>query len=137
MDMNEFVSRHDSSLRLIVENEFPGIRCVGGKYSAEDHTITLYKKDIEIQCERFLGSLDALEEYTWVILAHEMGHALDTELAMLSEELWNTGSSEILYQIEVNAWNIAAEIMPLVNRDLFTFIKDESLAHCTKRLLVG
>ncbi|WP_285767822.1 hypothetical protein [Peribacillus sp. SI8-4] len=135
--MYEFVRGHDASLSLIIENEFPGNRCVGGKYSVEDHVITLYKKDIEFQCERSLGSLDRLEEYTWVILTHEMGHALDTELGVLSEELWNTGSSEILYQIELNAWNIAGELMPFVGRDLFTSIKDESLAYCTKRMLVG
>ncbi len=137
MNMNEFVSHHDSSLELIIETEFPGKRCVGGKYSAKGHSITLYKRDIEIQCERSLGSLARLEEYTWVILTHEMGHALDPDLAVLSEELYNTGKSEILYQIEVNAWNIAAGLIPFIVQDLFTFIRDESLEHCTNRLLVG
>ncbi|WP_286185084.1 hypothetical protein [Bacillus sp. SD075] len=135
--MNEFVCYHDSSLELIIEKEFPGKRCVGGKYSAIGHSITLYKRDIEIQCERSLGSLARLEEFTWVILAHEMGHALDPALAVLSEELYNTGKSEILYQIEVNAWNIAAGLIPFIVEDLFTFIRDESLEHCTNRLLVG
>ncbi|MBO1000134.1 hypothetical protein IOC57_20640 [Bacillus sp. SD075] len=137
MNMNEFVCYHDSSLELIIEKEFPGKRCVGGKYSAIGHSITLYKRDIEIQCERSLGSLARLEEFTWVILAHEMGHALDPALAVLSEELYNTGKSEILYQIEVNAWNIAAGLIPFIVEDLFTFIRDESLEHCTNRLLVG
>lgn len=137
MNMNEFVSHHDSSLKLIIEKEFPGKRCVGGKYSAKGHSITLYERDIEIQCERSLGSLARLEEYTWVILTHEMGHASDHDLAMLSEELHSTGKSEILYQIEVNAWNIAEGLIPFIDQDLFTFIRDESLAHCTNRLLVG
>lgn len=137
MNMNEFVSHHDPCLELIIEKEFPGKRCVGGKYSAKGHSITLYKRDIEIQCERSLGSLARLEEYTWVILTHEMGHALDPELAVLSEELYNTGKSEILYQIEVNAWNIAEGLIPFIVQDLFTFIRDESLEHCTNRLLVG
>lgn len=137
MNMNEFVSHHDSSLELIIEKEFPGKRCVGGKYSANGHSITLYERDIEIQCERSLGSLARLEEYTWVILTHEMGHALDPDLAVLSEELYKTGKSEILYQIEVNAWNIAEGLIPLIVQDLFTFIRDESLEHCTNRLLVG
>lgn len=137
MKMNEFVSHHDSSLELIIEKEFPGERCVGGKYSAKGHSITLYERDIEIQCERSLGSLARLEEYSWVILTHELGHALDPDLAVLSEELFNTGKSEILYQIEVNAWNIAEGLIPFIFQDLFTFIRDESLEHCTNRLLVG
>lgn len=137
MNMNEFIGHHDSSLELIIEKEFPDRRCVGGKYSAEGHTITLYRRDIEIQCERSLGSLQRLEEYTWVILTHEMGHALDPDLTLLSEELYNTGKSEILYQIEVNAWNIAEGLVPFIDQALFTFIRDESLAHCTNRLLVG
>lgn len=41
LNMNEFVNHHDSSLLLIIEKEFPDKRCVGGKYSAEEHTITL------------------------------------------------------------------------------------------------
>ncbi|MFJ7364991.1 hypothetical protein ACIQWQ_12915 [Peribacillus frigoritolerans] len=135
--MNEFVSRHDSSLGLIIEKEFPGKRCVGGKYSAIGHSITLYERDIEIQCERSLGSLARLEEYKWVILTHEMGHALDLDLAVLSDELHRTGNSEILYQIEVNAWNIAEGLIAFIDQDLFTFIKDESLAHCTNRMLAG
>ncbi len=137
MNMNEFVSRHDSSLGLIIEKEFPGKRCVGGKYSAIGHSITLYERDIEIQCERSLGSLARLEEYKWVILTHEMGHALDLDLAVLSEELHRTGNSEILYQIEVNAWNIAEGLIAFIDQDLFTFIRDESLAHCTNRMLAG
>lgn len=137
MNINEFVSHHDSSLKLIIEKEFPGKRCVGGKYSAKGHSITLYERDIEIQCERSLGSLARLEEYKWVILTHEMGHASDPDLAVLSEELHSTGKSEILYQIEVNAWNIALGLIPFIDQDLFTFIRDESLAHCTNRLLVG
>lgn len=61
-----------------------------------------------------------------MILTHELGHALDPDLAVLSEELYNTGKSEILYQIEVNAWNIAEGLIPFIFQDLFTFIRDES-----------
>jgi hypothetical protein len=66
-----------------------------------------------------------------------MWHALDPYLAVLSEELHRTGKSEILYQIEVNAWNIAEGFIPFIDQDLFTYIRDESLEHCTNRLLVG
>ncbi|MFJ7752399.1 hypothetical protein ACQKGI_11275 [Peribacillus muralis] len=68
---------------------------------------------------------------------HEIGHAQEKELTALSEELWSTGNPKILYQIEVKAWDIGVEIMPFINLDSFTFMKDESLAHCSKRLLVG
>ncbi|MGG0286944.1 hypothetical protein ABEY41_17855 [Peribacillus butanolivorans] len=135
--MNEFVNHHDSSLQLIIEKEFPDKRCVGGKYSAEEHTITLYNRDIEIQCECVLGSLEKLEEYTWIIFTHELGHALDPNLTMLSEELSCTKNPDILYQIEVNAWNIAEELIPFIDQDLFFLIRNESLVYCTNRLLVS
>ena len=135
--MHEFVKHHDPLLQLITEKEFPDKRCVGGKYSAADHTVTLYKRDIEIQVERVLGSLERIEEYAWIILAHEMGHALDPQLSMLSRELESSNSSDTLYQIEVNAWDIAEELIPFIDRELFIHIRDESLSHCTNRLLVG
>ena len=135
--MHEFVKHHDSSLQLIIEKEFPDKRCVGGKYSAADHTVTLYKRDIEIQAERVLGSLERIEEYAWIIFAHEVGHALDPQLSVLSKELGETNLPDTLYQIEVNAWNIAEELIPFIDRELFIHIRDESLSHCTNRLLVG
>ena len=137
MNMHEFVKHHDSSLQLIIEKEFPDKRCVGGKYSAADHTVTLYKRDIEIQAERVLGSLERIEEYAWIIFAHEVGHALDPQLSVLSKELGETNLPDTLYQIEVNAWNIAEELIPFIDRELFIHIRDESLSHCTNRLLVG
>ena len=84
-----------------------------------------------------LGSLERLEEYTWIIFTHELGHALDPNLAMLSEEFHGTKNPDILYQIEVNAWNIAEELIPFIDQDLFFLIRNESLAYCTNRLLVG
>ncbi|MDQ7860182.1 hypothetical protein RCO48_01310 [Peribacillus frigoritolerans] len=83
MNRNEFVSRQDSSLELIIEKEFPGKRCVGGKYSAIGHSITLYREILKFSVNVPSGSLARLEEYTWVILTHEMGHALDPDLAVL------------------------------------------------------
>ena len=135
--MHDFLNQYDSSLQLLLEDEFPDRRCVGGKYSITKHTITLYKKDIEIQLKRLLGSLERLEEYAWIILAHEMGHALDPDLSVLSMELQGQNKRETLYQIELNAWNIAGGLIPFIDEDLFIRVRDESLSYCTKDVLVG
>ncbi|RFU62107.1 hypothetical protein [Peribacillus glennii] len=137
MDLYSFLTQYDATLNLVIENEFPGTRCVGGKYSADKHLITLYRKDIEIQCERLLGSLDRLEEYTWIVFAHEVGHALDLELPSLSGELSITNNMETLYKIEVNAWDIAEKLVPFIDRELVQKVRAESLAHCFNRPLVS
>ena len=135
--MHDFLNQYDSSLQLLLEEEFPDSRCVGGKYSITNHTITLYKKDIEIQLKRLLGSLERFEEYAWIILAHEMGHALDPDLSVLSMELQGQNKRETLYQIELNAWNIAGGLIPFIDEDLFNRVRDESLRYSTKDVLVG
>lgn len=137
MDLDSLLTQYNPSLNLVIENEFPGTRCVGGKYSAENHMITLYKKDIEIQCERLLGSLDRLDEYTWIIFAHELGHALDLELPLLSDQLLLTSDMHTLYKIEVNAWDIAGKLIPFIDQELFGKVRKESLEHCKKRPLVS
>ncbi|PLT33779.1 hypothetical protein [Bacillus sp. V5-8f] len=137
MDLYSFLSQFDPSLNLVIEKEFPGTRCVGGKYSADKHLITLYTKDIEIQCERMLGSLEHLDEYTWIVLAHEAGHALDLELPLLSGEWSITSDMDTLYKIEVNAWDIAERLIPFIDRGLFEKVRTESLAHCVNRPLVS
>ncbi|MGE7601945.1 hypothetical protein ACQKL5_05480 [Peribacillus sp. NPDC097675] len=131
------MNQYDSSLRLLIEDEFPDRRCVGGKYSITNHTITLYKKDMEIQLKRLLGSLERFEEYAWIIFAHEMGHALDPDLPVLSMELHGRNKRETLYQIELNAWNIAEGLIRFINEGLFIRVRDESLSYCTNNVLVG
>lgn len=135
--MHDFLNQYDPSIQLFIEDEFPDRRCVGGKYSITNHTITLYKKDIEIQLKRLLGSLERLEEYAWIIFAHEMGHALDPDLSVLSMELHGRNKRETLYQIELNAWNIAGRLIPFIDEDLFIRVRDESLSYCTNDVLVG
>lgn len=137
MKMHDFLNQYDPSIQLFIEDEFPDRRCVGGKYSITNHTITLYKKDIEIQLKRLLGSLERLEEYAWIIFAHEMGHALDPDLSVLSMELHGRNKRETLYQIELNAWNIAGRLIPFIDEDLFIRVRDESLSYCTNDVLVG
>ncbi|WP_110929005.1 hypothetical protein [Bacillus massiliglaciei] len=134
MDLFTFNTLTDPTLNLRVEKEFPGLRCVGGKYTAENHTITLYERDIAIQCERKLGSLERVEEYAWIIYAHELGHAMDPLLSEMSEEFFRTSDSGILYQIESNAWEIAKGYIPFIDQDLFALIREESLRHCTARV---
>jgi hypothetical protein len=137
MDLYSFLTLNDPSLNLIIEKEFPGNRCVGGKYTPATHTVTLYSRDIEIQCRRSLGSLNRLEDYTLVIFAHEMGHALDSELNTLSEQFYKTDSLDILYAIEMNAWNIAEKLIPFIDKELLQKIRQESLEHFSKRPLVS
>ncbi|WP_419883352.1 hypothetical protein ACN6MY_07170 [Peribacillus sp. B-H-3] len=137
MNLYSFITQHDSTLNLIIEQEFPDKRCVGGKYSLETHSITLFQRDIQIQCKRALGSLDRLQEYSLIVCSHELGHALDKTLPDLSEELALTGNLDILYKIEVNAWNIAEKLIPFTSRELFLKIREESLFHCRKRPLVS
>ncbi|WP_100331354.1 hypothetical protein [Bacillus xiapuensis] len=131
-----FIKNADPTLQLKMEESFPGSRCVGGKYSASTHAITLYRQDIEIQCKRLLGSLDRLREYEWIVLAHELGHALDKELALLSERLAETNQISVLEKIERNAWAIAKQYIPFIDEQLFDYIQTESLRYFSNSPLV-
>ncbi|KAB7708978.1 hypothetical protein F9802_02240 [Bacillus aerolatus] len=137
MSYHSFIEKIDHTLTFHIEKEFPGVRCVGGKYSPDSHSITLYKRDIAIQCERLLGSLERLKEYEWIILAHELGHALDSELPRLSDRLAETKSVEVLAHIELNAWNNAEELIPFIDRNLFNHVKEESLRYFSKSPLLS
>lgn len=130
------IKQIDHTLTLEVKKEFPGARCVGGKYSSATHSITLYEQDIAIQCERLLGSLEQLKEYEWIIFAHELGHALDQELPFLSNKLAETKNADVLAQIELNAWNIAEQLLPFIRKDLFTCVKNESLRYFSESPLL-
>lgn len=137
MNFYSLMKKVDRTLTLEIKKEFPGARCVGGKYSPATHSITLFKQDIAIQCERLLGSLEQLKEYEWIIFAHELGHALDQELSSLSARLEETKSVDILAQIELNAWKIAEELIPFINPHLFTRVKEESLRYFSRSPLIS
>ncbi|KMY54557.1 hypothetical protein AC623_12030 [Bacillus sp. FJAT-27231] len=137
MNFYSLMKKLDQTLTLEIKKEFPGARCVGGKYSPDTHSITLFKQDIAIQCERLLGSLEQLREYEWIIFAHELGHALDEELADLSVRLEETKSVDILAQIELNAWRIAEELIPFVDSHLFARVKEESLRYFSRSPLIS
>ncbi|WP_409304544.1 hypothetical protein [Peribacillus sp. SCS-155] len=127
MDLYSFITHHDPTLNLHIEKEFPGNRCVGGKYSPSSHSITLYQRDIEIQCDRMFHSLEHLEEYTWIVFAHELGHAMDSELELLSDVYDSTLNTEILYRIEENAWDIAEQLIPFIDKKIFDKVRRASL----------
>lgn len=80
------------------------------------------------------GSNECLESYQWIILAHELGHALDEELLSLSAKFDQTDDIGLLYRIECNAWEIGEKLIPFINSELFSFIKDQSLAHYHKEM---
>ncbi|MFP7733473.1 hypothetical protein ACLHDF_08660 [Priestia aryabhattai] len=134
MNLHDFVHGIDPTIKLVIEDEFPGKRCVGGKYVPGAHSIFLYEKDVKIQCRRLFGSNKCLESYRWIILAHELGHALDEDLLSLSEEFNQTEDMWLLYQIERNAWDIGEKLIPFIDSELFAYIKDESLAHYYKQI---
>ena len=134
MNLHDFVHEVDPTIKLVIEDEFPGTRCVGGKYAPSTHSIFLYEKDIKIQCRYLFGSNECLESYQWIILAHELGHALDEDLLSLSAKFEQTEDTWLLYQIECNAWEMGEKLIPFIDSELFASIKDESLAHYHKEM---
>ena len=105
-----------SSVKVKLEDFFPGDRFAGGKYNFGTHTITLYIEEIKAQCLQLFSSLDHFEEYLAVVFAHEIGHAEDRELAELIQRVDGTGSDitkkGIALQIEMNAWDYARMLIP-------------------------
>ncbi|WP_321573911.1 hypothetical protein [Paenibacillus sp. P13VS] len=114
-----------------VESHFPDNRLVGGKYHMGSHTVYLYKKEIMEQCRMLFGTLAPLQAYIYVILAHELGHAEDTELAYLSSLLDGPLSAheqaEIRLRIEENAWRYAESLLQGMDPVFLHTIIDESL----------
>ncbi|WP_258168981.1 hypothetical protein [Paenibacillus sp. AR247] len=81
---------------------------------------------------QMFGSLDRVEEYFTIVLAHELGHAADPELPALSESLEDMNLTEeqrmrVALQIEENAWNYALELIPEADLPMMSAIIDESL----------
>ncbi|WP_127580370.1 hypothetical protein [Paenibacillus koleovorans] len=113
--MQEWSARAGSRVPVRVEASFPEQRLVGGKYHMASHSITLYVETMKQQCFLLFGSLDRLEEYIAVILAHELGHAQDGDLRQLCErldgDLSDAERDRTLLQIEVNAWRYARQLL--------------------------
>jgi hypothetical protein len=108
--------RSGSSVKVELENFFPGDRFAGGKYNFGTHTITLYIEEVKAQCLQLFASLDQFEDYLAVVFAHEIGHAEDSELEELIQQMDRTNQDftrkRIALKIEENAWNYARKLMP-------------------------
>ena len=114
--VEEILVQSGSGVKVELEDFFPGDRFAGGKYNFGSHTITLYIEEIKAQCLQVFSSLERFEDYFAVVLAHEIGHAEDHELADLIQRMEETGN-EVLkkrtaLQIEMNAWDYARVLIP-------------------------
>ncbi|WP_347549496.1 hypothetical protein ABFG93_18520 [Pseudalkalibacillus hwajinpoensis] len=103
-------------LPIRLERFFPGGRMIGGKYSIETNTITIYIEVVRKQCVLLFGSDERVLDYFAVIVAHELGHAADPFLHDLAKRRKTASTliqkKEITLSIEVNAWNYARKLVP-------------------------
>lgn len=127
----ELLERAAIGVAVKLEKRFPGGRLIGGKYAMNAHAITMYTDVIETQCLQMFGSIDRVEEYFTVVLAHEIGHAADTELVNLSDALEQESGigtrQRLALQIEENAWNYALGLVPEIDATFISAVIDESL----------
>ncbi|MBO3285124.1 hypothetical protein MKY98_24710 [Paenibacillus sp. FSL M8-0228] len=127
----ELLERAAIGVIVKLEKRFPGGRLIGGKYAMNAHAITMYTDVIETQCLQMFGSIDRVEEYFTVVLAHEIGHAADTELVDLSDALEQESGigtrQRLALQIEENAWNYALGLVPEIDATFISAVIDESL----------
>ncbi|RUT33374.1 hypothetical protein EJP77_06920 [Paenibacillus zeisoli] len=111
----ELVARTGSLVTVSIRGRFPGGRNVGGKYSMNDHCITMYLDEIKKQCLNIFGSLERYEEVLGIVFAHELGHSADIHLAALSDRYDmcedELERKKIALLIEENAWHYAEEIL--------------------------
>ncbi|NMO94494.1 hypothetical protein HII30_01665 [Paenibacillus lemnae] len=130
--VSELIRRSGSGVSVKLESHFPGGRLIGGKYGMETHAVTMYTEVIKQQCLQVFGSLDAVYDYFAVVLAHELGHAADQHLAALCDRLDaamdERTRTEILLQIEENAWNHAMPWLLDVDPAFTDMIVEQSLA---------
>ncbi|WP_025683952.1 hypothetical protein [Paenibacillus maysiensis] len=128
----ELLQRADiDGMTVKLEKRFPGGRLIGGKYAINAHAITMYTDTIETQCIQMFGSAERVEEYFTVVLAHEIGHAADSELLDLSDALEQESGlgtrQRLALQIEENAWNYALRLVPEIEETFISAVIDESL----------
>ncbi|AHM68415.1 hypothetical protein ACT3XG_23540 [Paenibacillus polymyxa] len=127
----ELLERAAIGVTVKLEKRFPGGRLIGGKYAMHAHAITMYTDVIETQCLQMFGSADRVEEYFTVVLAHEIGHAADTELEGLSDAMEQENMigtrQRLALQIEENAWNYALRLVPEIEASFISAVIDESL----------
>jgi hypothetical protein len=129
--VDQILNQSGSSVRVELEDYFPGDRFAGGKYNLGSHTITLYIEEIKAQCLQVFSSLDWFEDYLRIVFAHEIGHAEDSELIDLIDQM-DLCSNEytrkrIALKIEENAWDYARNLIPGNLHPLMEKIIDFSL----------
>ncbi|MFK4341111.1 MULTISPECIES: hypothetical protein [unclassified Paenibacillus] len=127
----KLLQRADIGVTVKLEKRFPGGRLIGGKYAMNAHTITMYMDTIETQCIQMFGSVERVEEYFTVVLAHEIGHAADSELPDLSDAMEQESElgtrQRFALQIEENAWNYALGLVPEIETTFISTVIEESL----------
>ncbi|MDU5144452.1 MAG: hypothetical protein E6230_19980 [Paenibacillus dendritiformis] len=125
------LERSGLPVTISIERRFPGHRLVGGKYSLNSRTITMYSEAVAAQCVQLFGSPDRGEDYFAVVVAHELGHAADAELERLSAAMEKGGSASdirrIALRIEENAWAYAVALLPEIEGAFIQAIIEESL----------
>ncbi|WP_342415873.1 hypothetical protein NST83_23640 [Paenibacillus sp. FSL R10-2782] len=129
--VSKLLQRADMGVTVKLEKRFPGGRLIGGKYAMNTHAITMYTDTIETQCILMFGSVERVEEYFTIVLAHEIGHAADSELPDLSDAMEQESElgtrQRLALQIEENAWNYALELVPEIETTFISAVIDESL----------
>lgn len=130
---NELLYVSNSLVEVKIEENCPLNRNIGGKYSLNEHSITLYIAEIKKQCELLFPGKNVFLDYTAVILAHELGHATDESLLPLIELQEKTKEPlkrrQIDFLIEFQAWKNAKKLIPNIPSSFFNYIKRHSLEY--------
>lgn len=114
--VEQILGQSGSSVKVELESFFPGDRFAGGKYNFGTHTVTLYIEEIKAQCLQIFSSFDFFEDYLAIVFAHEIGHAEDSELSHLIDQMdacdHGYTRNGIALKIEENAWDYARKLIP-------------------------
>ena len=131
--VNELLKVSNSLVKVKIEQKCPLNRNIGGKYSLNEHAITLYVAEIKKQCELLFPRKNVFLDYTAVILAHELGHATDQSLSTLIELHEKIEEPlhrrQIDFLIEFQAWKNAKRLVPNIPSSFFNHIKHHSLKY--------
>lgn len=131
--VDDLLKLSDRFVTVKIEERCPLNRNIGGKYSLQEHSITLYVDEIKKQCELLFPGKNVFLDYTAVILAHELGHATDQSLLALIELHEKTEEPlqrrQIDFLIEFQAWKKAKRLVPNIPLSFFNYIKHHSLEY--------
>ncbi|WP_083256280.1 hypothetical protein [Domibacillus iocasae] len=120
-----------STAAVEIHHSAGGQTIAGGKYSLAKHKITLYWDGIEEQCRLLYGSLKPFDQHLAAVFAHELGHAEDSELNTLADQLDQTNDplqrKRIALRIETNAWNYAIRLLQERDSEFLQFLMYISL----------